>query len=134
MADPKRRVIGAVHAGWRGSAADIAGKAVRRLAAEYETNPIDLIVAIGPSIGQCCFEVGPEVAAEFEPYVQGSASRDHVDLVEVNVRQLVAAGVEPGNIEVSGLCTACSPEQFHSWRRDRERAGRMVAAIQIKPA
>ena len=133
MADPKRQVIAAVHAGWRGSAAAIAAKTVRRLVHEYETNPIDLLVAIGPSIGQCCFEVGPEVAAQFERFVPGSASLDHIDLLEVNMRQLLAEGVQRHNIDASGQCTACSPGEFHSWRRDRDRSGRMVAAIRVKP-
>jgi YfiH family protein len=134
IADRNRRVVAAVHAGWRGSAAGIAGKTVRRLSDEYGTNPIDLLVAIGPTIGQCCFEVGPEVAAQFEPYIPGSALLDHIDLVEANMRQLLSVKVQRDNIDASCLCTACSPGEFHSWRRDRERSGRMVAAIRIMPA
>jgi polyphenol oxidase len=128
-----RQVVAAVHAGWRGTAANIAAAAVRRLAAVYETNPIDLVVAVGPSIAECCFEVGREVAAQFEPYVSGSVTTDHIDLVQINLRQLTEAGVDRASVDVSGLCTACLPGEFHSWRRDRERSARMVAAIRIKP-
>jgi polyphenol oxidase len=132
MADRAKRVVAAVHAGWRGSALNIAAATVQRLEAEYETNPKDLLVAVGPSIGQCCFAVGADVAAHFEPFIPGALAMDHIDLLEVNVRQLTAAGVEPDNIDVSGLCTACLAEEFHSWRRERQRSGRMVAAIRIK--
>jgi polyphenol oxidase len=125
IADRKRRAIAAVHAGWRGSAANIARAAVDRLSAEFGSNTEDLLVAIGPSIGRCCFEVGLEVAAQF-----GEAAR-HIDLVEVNRRQLIEAGVADRNIDICGLCTVCTPNEFHSWRRDREAAGRMVTAIAI---
>jgi polyphenol oxidase len=132
IADRSRKVVAAVHAGWKGSVADIAGGTVRKLVEKYQTNPRDLIAAIGPSIGQCCFEVGPEVASQFERFVPGAASLSHIDLIDVNRRQLAAAGLDIANIDLSGLCTACSPEEFHSWRRDRQASGRMVAAIRIK--
>ncbi len=126
MVDRARRAVVAVHAGWRGSASNITAAAVRRLTSEFGSDPKDLAIAIGPSIGRCCFEVGPEVSALF------GDSSEHVDLVDVNRLQLISTGVEENNIDVCGLCTYCTSGEFHSWRRDREAAGRMVAGIGIR--
>jgi polyphenol oxidase len=126
IADRQKRAVAAVHAGWRGTVANIARAVVQRFKSEFDSEPEDLVAAVGPSIARCCFEVGPEVAAQF------GDSTNHIDLVEVNCRQLVEAGVDAGSIDVSGLCTVCTPGEFHSWRRDRVAAGRMVAAIAIR--
>lgn len=131
IADPEHHAVAAVHAGWRGTAAGIAAATVRELSACYGSNPESLIVAIGPCIQECCFKVGPDVAAMFAPWVQGAELRAHIDLVAVNRRQLESEGVAAGNVHVAGLCTVCTPGEFHSWRRDRERSGRMVAAIKL---
>jgi YfiH family protein len=126
LADRQRPAVAAVHAGWRGSAANIVAAAIDRLRREFGSDAGDLVVAVGPSIGRCCYEVGPEVAGLF------GVSTSHLDLVEVNRRQLTQAGVNSANIDICGLCTSCTPDEFHSWRRDRERFGRMVAAIGIR--
>jgi YfiH family protein len=134
MADSTSSIVAAVHAGWRGSAADIAGKTVRRLS-DFKAKSDHLLVAIGPCIGECCFEVGPELEPHFAPLFPEKTDFRRIDLAEANRRQLIAAGVRPENIDVSGLCTRCGAEEFHSFRRDREASGRMVAAIGItKPA
>jgi polyphenol oxidase len=130
LADRKQRAVAAVHAGWRGTAANIAVESLRKLHSEFGTQPQDVIAAIGPCIAACCFEVGPEVLAQFHAYLPGATNR--VDLAEVNRRQLVNAGVDAASIDVSGLCTLCSPAGFHSWRRDREASGRMVSAIAVR--
>jgi YfiH family protein len=132
IVDPVLRVVAAVHAGWRGTAAAIAAHTVAAMAASYGTRPVNLLVAIGPSIGACCFAVGEEVAAHFPGHITRFAARSHVNLVSANQAQLAAAGVQPHNIEPVGLCTMCHPLQFHSFRRDRD-TGRMVSAIQIRP-
>jgi YfiH family protein len=126
LADPVNRAVAAVHSGWRGTTAGIASAAVEKLAKEFGSRAVDLLAAIGPSIGPCCFEVGPEVAALF-----GFTGRANVDLLEENRRQLLEAGVRGFNIDVSGACTACNAGDFHSWRRDRDASGRMVAAIRL---
>ena len=122
IADPVRRVVAAIHAGWRGSAAGIAGKTVKKMVESFSSDPADLIAAIGPGIGLCCFEVGPEVASQF------GASGGHVDLAEANRRDLAAAGVL--RIAVGAPCTHCQPGLFHSYRRDKAQ-GRMVSGIGI---
>jgi polyphenol oxidase len=137
LADPARRVVGAVHAGWRGTAANIAGKTVEKLVT-LGTDPANLLVAIGPAIGGCCFEVGDELLAEFAnwlPEAQAERSengRSRIDLLAVNRRQLRDAGVRESNVDLLDRCTKCEPDFFHSYRRDREIAGRMVAAIRIR--
>jgi YfiH family protein len=132
IADPKRKVIAAVHAGWRGTVAGITARTIERLALDYETNPNDCVAAIGPSIGPCCFEVGPEVARQFTGFFPEALDLAHIDLIEANRRALIAAGLAPENIETANLCTMCDRQLFHSYRRDRDSAGRMVSAIGIR--
>ena len=134
MADTRRRVVAAVHAGWRGTVAEITRVAVEQMKERHGTHPGDLVAAIGPSIEPCCFEVGPEVAREFERWLPGSSHRRYLDLVEVNRKQLRTAGVRAGQIDASAPCTVCRVELLHSFRRDKEHSGRMVSAIGIRPS
>jgi YfiH family protein len=127
LADARHRAVAAVHAGWRGTVAGIVGHAVEAMRQRFGTWPEDLHAAIGPGIGKCCYEVGPEVAAHF-----GAAGRSHIDLTEANRSQLVAAGVEPARVYVAGLCTMCHPDEFHSFRRDHEAAGRMYSFAGVR--
>jgi YfiH family protein len=126
VADPRSRAVAAVHAGWRGVVSEIAPKTVEALTQHFGSKPEDLIVAIGPGIGPCCFEVGPEVAVQFQ-----LSGRAKVDLAATACRQLGRNGVSLGQIITSGLCSYCDSELFESYRRDRERAGRMVAMISV---
>ena len=127
MIDERLRAVAAVHAGWRGTVARIAAGAVAAMAREYGSQAEDLHAAIGPGIGKCCYEVGPEVAAEF-----GEAGRVHLDLTAANRRQLEEMGVTPGRIHASNLCTMCRGEEFHSFRRDQAAAGRMYSFVGIR--
>jgi YfiH family protein len=129
LADPRHRAVAAVHAGWRGTVAEIARHAVDAMRRHFETRPEDLHAAIGPGIGKCCYEVGPEVAQHF-----GETSRAHIDLVEANRQQLRAAGLAGGRIYAAALCTMCLPGEFHSYRRDRDAAGRMFSFVGIRQA
>ncbi|MFN0101381.1 MAG: peptidoglycan editing factor PgeF [Bryobacteraceae bacterium] len=131
VADPVRRVVAAVHAGWRGTAAQIARMTVETLTRDWGCGIQRLRVGIGPCIAACCFEVSDEVAAQFPGHATQTNQRAHVDLVSANRRQLVDAGIPAGQIENLGRCTACDPGQFHSFRRDRGD-GRMVSAIRIR--
>jgi polyphenol oxidase len=122
--------VGAVHAGWRGAAANVAGAAVESFLAS--TGDIASVRAwMGPSIGPCCYEVGPEVAERFEPgFVRpGTGGKFHLDLPAVVRSQLVVAGVLPESIMQPNGCTMCGGERFASYRRDGERAGRMIALV-----
>ncbi len=135
LVDAVQRKVGAIHAGWRGTVSEISAKAVRAMMCQFGTRPEDIWAAIGPGIGACCFEVGPEVAVRFASIFPERADLHHrakIDLVESNRRQLVDAGVPSSHIQASGLCTSCRQFEFHSYRRDRDLAGRMISAIGIR--
>ena len=132
--DPVHRAVGAVHAGWRGTASRIAARAVAKMAGTFGTRPEELHVAIGPGIGKCCYQVGHDVAAQFAEYdscLCDSTQPVFLDLGEINRTQLRASGVDPSRIYFAGLCTKCN-QDFHSFRRDREQAGRMFSVAGIE--
>ena len=136
LVDERQRAVAAVHAGWRGTAARIVPNAVASMERYFGTQPGDLHAAIGPGIGDCCYEVGPEVAARFEVpegvQERGGQGRAHIDLAGINLRQLEEVGVTRGRIYASNLCTMCRPEEFHSFRRDKEAAGRLHSFVGIR--
>ena len=126
LVDEEHRAVAAVHAGWRGTVRGIVGQAVGKMREEFGTQPAQLHAAIGPGIGRCCYEVGPEVAAQF-----GETGPCHIDLLEANRRQLIEAGVPDTHVYAAGLCTKCGAADFHSYRRDREQSGRMLSAVGV---
>nr|MDD6336252.1 peptidoglycan editing factor PgeF [bacterium] len=124
---PKSGLLALVHAGWRGTVADIAGLAAQKLV-QLGADAGGLYAAIGPSIGPCCFEVGEDCAAHFEPgVVLRGAGKPHVDLWQANARFLMQAGVKPGHITLAGLCTACHTDAFFSHRAEKGKTGRFAA-------
>jgi YfiH family protein len=127
LVDERHRAVAAVHAGWRGTVAQIAASAVAAMHGRFGTEPRDLHAAIGPGIGKCCYEVGPEVAAQF-----GGQGRAHISLTEANRSQLLSMGVTPERIYASNLCTLCLAEEFHSFRRDGAAAGRLYSFAGIQ--
>jgi hypothetical protein len=127
LVDQRHRAVAAVHAGWRGTVARIAARAVEAMRQRFGAEPRDLHAAIGPGIGKCCYEVGAEVAAEF-----GERGRTHISLPDANRSQLLEAGVTPERIYASNLCTMCLAEEFHSFRRDGEAAGRLYSFAGIR--
>lgn len=132
--------VGAVHAGWRGTAADIAGKTVRKMTAEFGCDPRNILAAIGPNIGACCFETDEDVPnamlAEFgkeaEQFIARTDDKFHVDLKSVNALALRRAGVE--SIEISDDCTMCQPDRFWSHRITGINRGSQGAIIVCKGA
>jgi YfiH family protein len=136
LADTRNRAIAAVHAGWRGTILEIVPKTIQAMADHFGTRPDDLVIAVGPGIGACCFEVGPEVAIRFAQLFPERSDLDQkakVDLVETNLRLLGRNGGSMRQIATSGLCTYCQPDLLHSYRRDRDAAGRMVSTIRLRP-
>jgi YfiH family protein len=138
LADTRLGVVAAVHAGWRGTAAGIAAAAVERLRNTCGIDPADLVAAIGPSIGPCCYTVGEDVRDAFRAGGHGedsigrwfrTANRLRLDLWSANRDQLTARGVAKDAVFVSGLCTACHPAWFSSYRREGAAAGRLVGFI-----
>lgn len=120
--DPVQQVVAAAHSGWKGTRDEIAIRTVEKMVQWYGSETRNIHAAIGPSIGQCCFEVGPEVSAEF-----GLAGRIKLNLGEICFRQLKKAGLQ----EIIHLerCTMCEDQSFYSFRREKEIAGRMEAGI-----
>lgn len=133
--DERRRAVAAVHCGWRGVRLGLAAATVRRMGEEFGSAPAHLLAAIGPGVGPCCFEVGPEVAAEFREVFPERDDLDRtttLNLEEALLRQLEQAGVERGRVSRAGLCTRCDAGRFHSFRRDRELAGRMETGVRLR--
>ncbi|MBO0798617.1 MAG: peptidoglycan editing factor PgeF [Blastocatellia bacterium] len=139
IADIRTGAFAAVHAGWRGTLAGILARTVERMQMSYDTRAADLHAAFGPAIGSCCFEVGPEVPAQFRekyPYADELVSQRkqngkvHLDLRDANRRQLIDCGVPAGNIYDCGLCTICRNDLFFSYRREKEKTvGRLLGVI-----
>jgi YfiH family protein len=140
VADPVHRVVAAFHAGWRGTVARIVEHGVGRMASEFGSEPEQMVAAIGPGIGACCYTVGGDVEAQFatqfdygaELFLKGSDTT-RLDLIEANRRQLLAAGLVQEAIAVVGGCTSCKPWFFYSHRASGGHAGRMMASIGIRP-
>lgn len=135
LADPVARVCGAAHSGWRGTVGRIAANMVARMV-ELGSEPGELRVALGPSIGACCFEVGPEVSAEFRAafgelpgMVVAGPRKEHLDLAVVTRHVLEAAGVAPEHIDSKPPCTRCSVDRFYSYRRDGKESGVLMGFI-----
>jgi YfiH family protein len=130
LADPITRTIAAIHAGWRGTAGKILERALELLSDGHRVRTPDLLAFLGPSAGDCCYSVGEDVASRFPPEVVGrKGGQPTVDLKEANRRQLLDAGLLPGNIEISPFCTISEEHLFHSHRRDASASGRMMAVI-----
>ena len=130
--------VGAVHAGWRGTALGIAAKTVREMERAYGTRPENIRAAIGAGIGPCCFETHDDVPQAMlasplgegaRPYLQRTGTKWLVDLKGLNCRQLVLAGVPEGQIDISPLCTACHPELYWSHRKMGNQRGVQAAVI-----
>jgi YfiH family protein len=134
IADPSTGAVAAVHAGWRGTVARAAAAAVEEMTGRGGARPSELLAAIGPSIGPCCYEVSEDLARQFEVafgegIVRRSGPAPRLDLWEANVRALGAAGLLPERIERLGRCTACERDLFFSHRRDGGATGRQLAWI-----
>lgn len=139
--DPEKRVAAAIHAGWRGTAAQIVRQTIEFMHEKWGCSPVHIRAGIGPSIGPCCFETGEEVAQVFtalfpdHPEICRPGRKEgkfQVNLWETNRLTLQQAGVLPGHIEVAGMCTVCHPDHFFSYRRDGQAAGRFGAGIMVK--
>jgi YfiH family protein len=136
---PDVGLAAAIHSGWRGARLSIAGRGVRALQQVGGANPASILAAVGPSIGRCCYEVSPDLAASFRALFGAEAADDparvprpHLDLRSVVESALIAAGVRPERIEHVGGCTACDDASYFSHRRDRGRTGRHLAFVAVR--
>jgi len=161
LVDPKKRAVAAIHAGWRGTLARIAEKTVGEMRAHFGSKPSDLLAALGPAIGSCCYEVGTELVTEFTsqfadadeyfdeprtgeepnplqwlsmmpPGHQPPAKNVHLDLRKANRSQLLAGGLREAHVFVSDLCTACHTDLLFSYRKEADRSGRLLSTIGLR--
>jgi len=138
--DPRKRVIGIVHAGWRGTAKRVTEKAVEKMKTAFQCQSGDIRAAMGPCIGPCCYEVDSPVKEGFErggiPWELISRTRGEgkwsLDLHLANSILLQAAGVREENIEILKLCTSCRGEIFYSYRKGDKTQGRQLNFIALK--
>ena len=134
LADPVSGLIGAVHAGWRGTVAGVLPATLAQFGMRG-ARMTDIRLALGPAIGACCFEVGAEVVEAFRRSVPEPgaciipAPRPRIDLVEANRRQALALGVADGHIGSAGLCTFCRADLLESYRRSHGSPGRMAGIV-----
>lgn len=141
LADPIHRVVAAAHAGWRGTLHGIVRKVLLVMAEKFDTEPNQLLAAIGPAIGGCCYTVSAELYEEFQTKYhwldlsckkQDLAGSPTLNLPELNKELLIQHGVLPERIDVSTLCTFCHPRDFFSYRRDQGRTGRHLSLVLLK--
>jgi len=130
LADPLNGVIGLVHAGWRGVEKRIIPDTINRMV-QKGASIEGMIAFMGPSIRQCCFEIGPEVSKKFpiDCLINGNQDRSFLDLQQVAINQLLGTQVLEKNILSSEECTKCNPEKYFSYRRSGSKAGRMIGVI-----
>jgi YfiH family protein len=137
IADRESRVVAAVHAGWRGTAARIVQRTIDRIQSQYSIPAAQLTAAIGPHNAVCCYEVGEEVVEAInDPEVflrRPEWAKPHFDQASANKKQLLEAGVHENQITVSNLCTQCRADLFFSYRREGRHAGRMLSIIGLAP-
>jgi polyphenol oxidase len=140
IVDRAKKIIAAVHAGWRGTALEITAKVVHLFLDKYGSYPRDILAAIGPSIGLCCFEVNEEAADSFSNlqdhgeflFTGNRPNKWIVDLPEANRRQMINCGIPEANIDLSHLCTSCRQDLFFSHRGSGGITGRQLNFIMIK--
>ena len=130
--DREKKVIAAVHAGWKGTQSQILAKTVLKMKEVFACEPKNIIAGLAPSIGPCCYEVGEDVAKHFfdipDGYIQ-KGEKYMLDLPFINRKQLLDVGLEDENIEMSGVCTACEVDRFFSYRKEQGCSGRFMSMI-----
>jgi YfiH family protein len=139
---PKSKLVAAVHAGWRGTLAGIAEKAARSFTDRLHVRADEIEVALGPSIGSCCYEVKDDVAGPLlerwggiaDASVQKRDGKTYLDLRRLNRGVLAQSAIPETNIFQVGPCTACSPNDFFSYRRERSETGRQISFIGWLPS
>jgi YfiH family protein len=140
LGDPKTGAYAAVHAGWRGTVAEIVAKAVRSMTERFGSDPADLLTAIGPSAGVCCYEVGEDVISAFTAHFSYAGGlfkptrlgHALIDLPLANLKQLVDAGVPAAQIQIAPICTICRTDLFFSYRNEKKlhgKTGRLLSVI-----
>ena len=136
LLDIKRKVIALVHSGWRSTVMNIVGKTIDKMVNDFGCATKNIISAIGPSIEQCCFEVGNEVAEIFhnkygEEVINRTKEKPHISLKDVLSIQLKDAGINKGKIAYSNICSGCRCDEFHSYRMKKGKCGLSIGTITL---
>lgn len=130
LIDPVTQVVGLAHIGWRGAVSGIAEEVIRKSKGVFKARPSDLNLVFGPSIGKCCYKISADLAVLFdEKYIDKRRAENYLDHSSFVKDKFLKAGVKEENIFVSRECTFCGDKKYQSYRRDKEKAGRMVAFI-----
>lgn len=135
--DPVKQACGAAHAGWKGTAANIAGATIKKMQTQFGSDPADCFAYVGAAIGPGCFEVGLDVARQFDAAYHlphPDPKKAYVDLPRANTQQLLDAGLLPEQIERSPFCTHTRNDLFFSYRAEGGQTGRMLSFIGLKPS
>ena len=135
--DPVHEVIAAIHAGRAGIFSEIIPKSIKKMQQNYGSKTTDIVVHLGPSIHQCCYEVGVEIKEEaersgYDYAIQTNRNKYFLDLLSIADRQLKACGIQQEHIEVSSHCTACNTDTFYSYRAEKNYCGRFAGIIMLK--
>jgi len=129
--DSGNQIISLVHAGWRGTKEKIVSKTLRLMAKEFNSKPSDIIISFGPSIKDCCYEVGADFREKFPGDVKERGKRFYLDLAGANKKQLADCGIPERNVFDPGICTCCKTEDFFSFRREGPLAGRQMSVMML---
>jgi YfiH family protein len=133
IVDTKRKVVAAIHAGWRGTVSMISQVGVMKMVNELYCKPEDMVAYIGPGAGGCCYNVGADVGKMFAPeFTRVEEDNIFIDLKAAIVAQLISCGIARESVAVSPQCTIDNPALFHSYRRDKKSSGRMMGVIGLK--
>jgi YfiH family protein len=135
--DKTRKVIAAIHAGWKGTKAQIAAKTVQKMIEVFGSDPKNIIAGIAPSIGSCCYEVGEDVAKHFFDSPKAFTKKGEkymLNLPFLNEQQLIGAGLVSTHIEMSHICTSCEVDRFFSYRKEKGCSGRFMSMIGLTPS
>lgn len=131
--DTQKKVAALAHSGWRSTVKNISGEVLKVMKTQFGCAPGDVLCAVGPSIGQCCFEVDGDVAQLFDrQFAHKRGEKFHIDLWSAIRRQLILAGVSDDNITLANICTCCNGDEFFSNRAHRGKIGLMGAFMELK--
>jgi YfiH family protein len=133
--DPIKRVVAAIHAGWKGTQKEIVVKTINVMRERFACNPYDILAGVAPAIGGCCYEVGGDVASHFFGYdnaIEQQGEKYMLDLPEINRIQMITSGIKKSHIQMSNICTACEADSYFSYRKEQRCSGRFMSVIGMK--
>lgn len=140
LIDTKNKAIALCHAGWRGTYSKITKNAIDKMIKLYNTNPEDIVCAIGPSIGSCCYEVSKDLIEKFNTIITNKEEKFYIiredkyylDLWKVNELILQECGIKKENITNLNICTSCNSDKFHSYRKHNQTSERLGMILEIE--